>query len=225
MNDDLRFDPVDDELRRRFDAHARPDGDPDLVLDQMRPRLQRARQRRRAAFTGGAALVAVVVVGASVALGSAGGGDGSVRTPPATRPDRTVPTVVTTVPQPTVTTTGGTGATDGTTPPQPTTPTGTDGTTGNGSSGSGEVAPPAPTTAPPVAQAPTYTSVGGSITVNFDGSSTISLASSSPAAGFTAEVHDNGPTRVEVRFSNGQTEWRIRVDVVNGVLQPEITQH
>ena len=29
-----------------------------------------------------------------------------------------------------------------------------------------------------------------------------------------------------VRFSNGQTEWRIRVDVDNGVLQePEITQH
>ena len=61
--------------------------------------------------------------------------------------------------------------------------------------------------------------------MNFDGASTVSLASSSPAAGFTAEVHDNGPTRVEVRFSNGQTEWRIRVDVVNGALQPEITQH
>ncbi len=148
MNDDLRFDPVDDELRRRFDAHVRPDGDPDVVLDEMRPRLQRARQRRRAAFTGLAALVTVVVIGASVALASTGGGDGSVRTPPATRPDPTVPTVVTTVPQPTVTTTGGAVTTDGTGAAQPTTPTGTDGTTGNGSSGNGEVPPPAPTAAP-----------------------------------------------------------------------------
>ena len=62
-----------------------------------------------------------------------------------------------------------------------------------------------------------YSSAGGSIVVNFDGS-TVSLASSSPAAGFTAEVHDNGPSRVEVRFTNGATEWRIRVDVENGAL-------
>ena len=53
-----------------------------------------------------------------------------------------------------------------------------------------------------------------------------SFAGSTSADGYTADVHDNGPTRVEVRFNNGQTEWRIRVDVVNGALvQPEITQH
>jgi hypothetical protein len=221
MNDDLRFDPVDDELRRRFDAQARPEGDPDAVLDQLQPRFRRARQRRRAAFTGAAALVAVVVLGASVAL-AGGGGDGRVRTPPATKPAGTVPTVVTTLPQPTVTTTGDAGATAA---PQATTPTGSSTPTGNGSSGNGEVPPPAPTAAPAVPQTATYDSAGGSITVNFDGSSTVSLASSSPAAGFTAAVHDNGPTRVEVRFSDGQTEWRIRVDVVNGALAPEITQH
>lgn len=225
MNDDLRFDPVDDELRRRFDAQARPEGDPDAVLDQLRPRFRRARQRRRAAFTGAAALVAVVVVGASVALGGTGGGDGSVRVPPATKPDRTVPSVVTTLPQATVTTAGGTGAIGGTEAPQATTPTGSDDPAANGPPGTGAVPPPAPTTAPAVPQTPTYSSAGGSITVNFDGAGTVSLASSSPAPGFTAEVHDNGPTRVEVRFSNGQTEWRIRVDVVNGALQPEITQH
>jgi hypothetical protein len=55
--------------------------------------------------------------------------------------------------------------------------------------------------------------------------STISLGSSTPATGYTQEVHDNGPTRVEVRFSNGQTEWRIRVDLVNGELEAETTQH
>jgi len=30
---------------------------------------------------------------------------------------------------------------------------------------------------------------------------------------------------VEVRFNNGSTEWRIRVDLVNGQLQAETTQH
>jgi hypothetical protein len=225
MNDDLRFDPVDDELRRRFDAQARPEGDPDAVLDQLRPRFRRARQRRRAAFAGAAALGVVAVLGASMILGDAGGGDGPVRTPPATKPDGTVPSVVTTLPQPTVTTAGGAGSTDGTEAPPATTPTGNDGATGNGSSGLGEVPPPAPTAAPATPQTPTYSSAGGSITVSFDGSSTVSLASSSPAPGFTTEVHDNGPTRVEVRFSDGQVEWRIRADMVNGALAPEITQH
>ena len=69
-----------------------------------------------------------------------------------------------------------------------------------------------------------YTSAGGSIVVHRSGS-TISLGSSTPAAGYTQEVHDNGPTRVEVRFDNGQTEWRIRVDLVNGELEAETTQH
>ena len=69
-----------------------------------------------------------------------------------------------------------------------------------------------------------FSSVGGSITVTVaDGA--LSLASSSPAAGFTAEVHDNGPTRVEVRFSDGQTEWRIRIELGGGGLTSEITQH
>ena len=69
-----------------------------------------------------------------------------------------------------------------------------------------------------------FSSVGGSIVVAVNGSS-ISLVSSSPAAGFGAEVHDNGPTRVEVRFTNGGTEWRIRIELGAGGLTSEITQH
>ena len=69
-----------------------------------------------------------------------------------------------------------------------------------------------------------FSSVGGSIVVSVNGSS-ISLASSSPAAGFGAEVHDNGPTRVEVRFTSGGTEWRIRVELGSGGLTSEVTQH
>jgi len=69
-----------------------------------------------------------------------------------------------------------------------------------------------------------FSSLGGSIVVSVNGSS-ISLASSSPAAGFGAEVHDNGPSRVEVRFGNGQTEWRIRIELDNGAVTSEVTQH
>ncbi len=55
-----------------------------------------------------------------------------------------------------------------------------------------------------------------------DGAVSLAVEHARPP-GYTAEVHDNGPTRVEVRFTNGQTEWRIRVDVVNGELVSEIT--
>ena len=76
----------------------------------------------------------------------------------------------------------------------------------------------------PVTSDTPYASAGGSIVVHRSGSA-ISLGSSTPAAGYTQEVHDNGPTRVEVRFDNGQTEWRIRVELVNGELEAETTQH
>lgn len=69
-----------------------------------------------------------------------------------------------------------------------------------------------------------FSSVGGSITVTVtDG--VLSLASSSPATGFISEVHDNEPSRVEVRFSDGQTEWRIRIELGSGGVTSEITQH
>ena len=51
------------------------------------------------------------------------------------------------------------------------------------------------------------------------------LSKTAAAPGYTPEVHDNGPSRVEVRFDNGQTEWRIRVELANGQLTPEVTQH
>ena len=82
---------------------------------------------------------------------------------------------------------------------------------------------PAPTPAPAFDQA--FSSAGGSITVTV-ANGAVSLASSSPAAGFAAEVHDNGPSRVEVRFfSSGGQEWRIRVELGSGGLTSEITQH
>lgn len=223
MNDDLRPDAIDDELRRRFGAGAPVDSDPDAVLDAMRPRLQQARTRRRASFASAIAGVAVVVVVLAFVLGTGGGGNDSVRVPPATRR----PAVTTQPTTPTGTPAGGS-VTPDTVPdtiddhgddpaPATTTPTAPELTTPTNT-------PPATTPAVTSIEQAGYTSAGGSITVDFNGT-TVSLTSSSPAAGYTDEIHDNGPTRVEVRFSDGQTEWRIRVDVVNGQLQPEITKH
>lgn len=228
MNDDLRLepsDPFDDELRRRLGAGAHHDPDPDVVLDGLRPRFERARTQRRAAFaSAGAALVAVVVT-LVVVLGGGGGGGSSVHTPPASGgPVRTVP------PAPTTAGVGGS-ATDDTRSGEQRDP-GSGATEDSSSRATEDTLPSAsggeaPTTTAPSAssaQDVSYSSEGGSITVHFaDG--VVSLASSSAASGYSTEVHDNGPTRVEVRFSNGEIEWRIRVDVVNGELQPEITQH
>ena len=226
MNDDSRFDPVDDELRRRFAETGSSPSDPDVVLDSMRPRLQRARTRRRAAVTGAVATVAVAVVAVSFAL--AGGGGSSVQTPPAShstvpRPDPSVPsTPPIVIPTPNgdvISGTNGGGFFNGTSGSA-------DPGTGDSGAGanSGDGASATPTTAPTVAQEHPYSSAGGSIVVAFSNGQ-VSLVSNTPAAGFGAEIHDNGPTRVEVRFTNGQTEWRIRVDVVNGQLVPDVTQN
>jgi hypothetical protein len=224
MNDDLRPDAFDEELSRRFGAGAGApaEADPDVVLDAMRPRLQQARTRRRASLASAIAGVAVVVVVLAFVLGGGGGGGGSVRTPPASNSPGT-PTTTSSTPS-TTAPTGGSATPDtvhgreqeqasATTPSVP------------------DATPPA--TSPSDTTPPDATSIvqawansdGGSIGYEFvDGR--ISLAGVTAAPGYTAQVQDNGPTRVEVRFSNGQTEWRIRVDVDNGVLQqPEITQH
>ena len=218
MNDDLRPDAVDDELRRRFGAGAPADSDPDVVLDAMRPRLQQARTRRRVSFASAIAGVAAVVVVLAFVLGG-GGGSGSVRTPPASNAPRpsTASTPSTTAPS------GGAATPDTAPTTQPEQASGT--------------IPPVPDATPPTSPPDTVPSTnatiqqgsvpspGGSITYDFV-SGRIALTGVSPAAGFSDEIHENGPTRVEVRFSNGDTEWRIRVDVVNGVVQPpEITQH
>ncbi len=226
MTDDQSFDapdPFDDELRRRFAGSAPAGSDPDVVLDAMRPQLARARTRRRASFASAIAGVAVIVVALGFALGGGGGGSSSVHTPPATEgPVRTVP------PAPTTAGVGGSATTPDTLPDDH----GNDEPTGVTTPSVPDATPPtapeaAPATTTPAATAidQAYTSEGGSITVTLVNGQ-VSLTGSSPAPGFTEEVHDNGPSRVEVRFNNGQTEWRIRVDVVNGALgQPEITQH
>ena len=78
---------------------------------------------------------------------------------------------------------------------------------------------PAPTTvaalpAPPPAPAPTTSdtiiSRGGSVAVRYDGSTeTVSLLWASPSDGFTMDVQDTGPDKVEVRFESDDAESRV----------------
>jgi hypothetical protein len=234
MNDSTPFDrierdddAIDAELRRRFDAAATAAAaspstdDADAVLETMRPRLRRAQVRHRTIMAGAA--VAAVIAAVAVFFSVSGPGDRSVRTPPATH---------STVPQPSPAVTTTRPAVPTTTLDDHGTDSGASGNTGTAAtspaedSGGSSGRPSSPSTpAPPTASGDhSYTSAGGSVTVTA-ANGTIALASSTPAAGFTQEVHDNGPTRVEVRFNDGQTEWRVRVDLVNGQLVPDITQH
>ena len=201
MNDDLHPDAVDEELRRRFGAGAPTGADPDAVLDAMRPRLQRARTRRRASFASAIAGVAVLVVVLAFALGG-NGGDSSVRVPPATKgPVNTVPTTPTTAPAGGVATPDSVPATRSTTAAPTTRHRRLPPTTSRA-------------TAPDHERLPTSSrSSRASVLVGTAARSPCASrtawcrsSSNTPAAGYTADVHDNGPTRVEVRFSNGQTE-------------------
>jgi hypothetical protein len=213
----LDFDPVDRELRRRLGGPA-SGRDAGPVLEELRPRLRRAR-RRHHVTTFGAGLV-VVAVAVATTLSVVGGA-----TPfrVQTRPAAPGPSpIATTLAPPTSTAPGGARAGGD----QPAASTGVPATANPGVGGAfaGTGAPVSTTsTPPPVPATQRYSSAGGSIVVQITAGA-VSLVSNTPADGFTANVHDDGPDRVEVRFDRGDTEWRIRVDVVNGQLVAEITQ-
>jgi len=89
--------------------------------------------------------------------------------------------------------------------------------------------PAATTAAPQPTGTPvtrTFDSDGGSVTVRVENGA-LSIVSTARAPGFAEERHDSGPVRVEVRFTNTQSdeEWRIRVELVNGEPIPEITEN
>jgi len=89
--DPSHFDPGHAELSRRLGSAAPPGGDADAVLAGLRPRLTRARHRRRAGML--AVVTAAVFLMAGVAFAATDPGDSSkVRVPPATRPPVTADT-------------------------------------------------------------------------------------------------------------------------------------
>jgi len=104
----------------------------------------------------------------------------------------TTPTSVT----PTVTANGGTSGTSG-----------TDSTTSSSEVDAPQIAP----------FTKTYSSLGGSITVSWNGSS-FSLLAVAPAVGFEQEIEDNEPLRIRVRFRSDDAGSRIEVRVSDGLL-------
>jgi hypothetical protein len=76
---------------------------------------------------------------------------------------------------------------------------------------------PAPTTSVPgtAPDTQTYSSAGGSITVEWDGIA-LDLQTTTPAAGFEAEVEDDLPDRIRVRFRGPGGDVRIELRVEDG---------
>jgi len=223
VNDDFR-DPIDAAIAHDLKALAPGDLDADAALGALRPALVRARARRRLAVTGGAIGAIALVLGVGGVL--TGGHSSHVNvqqrstTLPATASTPSTPTTR----KPALTPTP-TGQSVSTTPAPSVTSA-----TSPAPEHHGGTSTPAPgsTTKPPTTPPPsthTYRSAGGSITITF-AHGALTLDSYAPALGYRAEVHTNDPSDVEVRFSNANTEWRIRIRVENGRLQPaEITNN
>lgn len=237
MNDEL--DPLDETLARGLGALAPAEFelDADRTLGALRPALRRARlQRRVATATTALGLLAVVVAGAAVIERHPGskvdvqardrptrpttiGPLRSTTTRVSTSTSTSVPRTITptTVPDHRTTTTlprqdnQGPGARPVTTTPAPT-PT----TTPAGQRGSTTT-----TTTPPGTT--TYVAIGGRVTIRF-AAGRLTLVSRIAAPGYAIDLRTNTASEIEVRFSNGRNESRIRVRVKDGALEPEISQ-
>ena len=172
---------------------------------------RRAKRRHQVVLAAGSAVAFAAIIGVGTAVLSAGGADPSnVRVPAANSSAPNGATSTSSVPSPAPTT-----------PAQPTTPKGAN-STDNGATGGGSAT--ATSAAPAATTTQSFSSDGGTITVKLENGA-LSILSSQAAAGYSKELHDTGPDRVEVRFTNDKGEWRIRVDLVNGAMVPEISQH
>jgi hypothetical protein len=63
----------------------------------------------------------------------------------------------------------------------------------------------------------TYSSVAGNITVEVRPGS-LRLVSTSPAAGYVAEVAESSGQKVDVKFRGSSRDWRIRVEIKDGAV-------
>ena len=241
MGDDPR-DPLDETLARGLGALAPSEFelDADRALGAMRPALRRARTRRRvAASTSVLGVFVLVAAGAAVlqhhpdsrikvqSHAPSTPSTIAVPRPPATHALRSDPTSTT---KPSVSPTSTAPNVMPTTAPAahttlpvvaPTTtlrpPTGTTAPArGHGGSTTTTTIAAAPATTP-------YSSTGGRVTITF-ANGRLTLDTYRATAGYSAEVHTNTPSEIEVRFTSNADGHgsRIRVRVQDGHVQPEI---
>ena len=192
-------------LGNRADAHVGPPEEPDqldLLLRELPTQQRTARAGRQRAIRVGATVLSCAVLGIAgvVAIRSIDGGQEVVRTP-ATDP----PVVTSPAPAPTTAAVPPSVAVSTTTLPGTATPT-SDGSV---------------TTTPSQAG---YDSLGGSITVEQVGTTIRLLGEPQPASGYSVEVEDDGPDRVRVRFEDGERRSRITVELVDGMLVPQVDE-
>ena len=84
--------------------------------------------------------------------------------------------------------------------------------------------PPAPTTTGlPATEIRSYELVGGSVTVEV-GPNTVHLAGASPKAGFSMDVENSGPEKVEVEFKSESHESNFSGRIEDGAFVPEIEE-
>ena len=240
MSDHFDDDPRDETLARGLSALAPSefDLDADQTLGSMRPALQRARMRRRLAVST-SVLGVLVVLGAGAVVvkdqspshvniqGPSGSTVSTTKTATSTsrastttRPRPTTPT--TTPADHTSTSQNGGGVIGGTRPTTPNSvPNSTPNSTPTSGTRPGDHGGTTPTTVAAPPSTKTYASTGGKATIRF-ANGKLTLVSYTAAAGYTPEVHTNKPDDIEVRFSNGNAESRIRVRVQDGQVEPEI---
>ena len=218
MTDDRR-DALDDALTRGLGSLAPSESqfDAEATLTGMRPRLQRARLHHRFTIAGSTlAIVAILVAGTAV-LTNRSEGANKIETPAASSiPDDTTTRPTTTTTRPSTSTTRGT-TTPTTTPA--TTPDSTPDTTPSGGVTPGTTPGTAPAPVAPTTK--TYTTVGGNAVIRLQNPN-VTLVSYSPAPGYTATVNKSGPDEVDVRFTNGENEARIRVRFHEGQLEEDL---
>jgi hypothetical protein len=86
-----------------------------------------------------------------------------------------------------------------------------------------EVPAPTTTTDAPTSEIRSYVLVGGSVSVEI-GDGVVRLAGASPNSGFTMEVEDSGPEKVEVEFHNDGHESKFSGEFEDGEFVPSISE-
>lgn len=77
------------------------------------------------------------------------------------------------------------------------------------------------TTSPPASGQETINSNCGSISVSYSGDA-ITLTATQPAAGYTPDIKNAGPSEVEVGFANGSGECEIKARMDDGQLRTDV---
>lgn len=213
--------PIDRELGRRLRGLAPRDDDTTAVFHALAPRLEVARRRRRAAIAGASAFSLMLLVGSAAALIGDNPFARDVDTlPPAERGSQVPGTLdddaTTTSSGSTDGTTatsshgGSTPTSDGSTPGTTTDTTDTTGTTDTtDTSGTSGTSGTTGTTTTPVSITKTCVSDGGTVKVQWDGT-TMVLVSAEPNAGYAITDQQVDADRVRIEFLDAAEEgWRV----------------